>query len=100
MKISGALVTFTNGEQTLRFTYPGTQAHRLGGQFDASSYAQGAVLPMEILVSSQISSTLYAYRWLTQFLSVNETSSPIARGWTVAGVQRLYVQAPTRWGLS
>ena len=95
VKVSGTLVTFTNGDQTLRFNYPavnGTQAHRLGGQFDASAYAQGAVLPMEILVSSNIGVTLYTYRWITQYLSVNETANPVARGWTIAGVQRLYVQ--------
>lgn len=101
VKINGALVTFTNGDQTLRFSYPavnGTQAHRIGGQFDASSYPYGVVQPMEILVSSKIGATLYTYRWLTSFLGVNEAGSAVARGWTIAGVQRLFIQ-PDNAGL-
>jgi YD repeat-containing protein len=31
--------------------------------------------------------------WQTKLMVVDETSSPVARGWTVAGVQRLYLQS-------
>jgi RHS repeat-associated protein len=91
VKIDGSLVTFLNGEQTLHFVgSSGSNRYRLAGQFDASSYSNGTVHPMEILVSAVVGGSSYTNRWLTQFLAVDATRSPIAKGWTVAGVQQLF----------
>jgi RHS repeat-associated protein len=90
--IGGQPVTFLNGETVLNFT-GSTQQVRLGGQVDASSYSTG-MYPLQITVT-----TLYVGGGSEQktlssnLLVVNERQSGIARGWTVAGVQRLYAQA-------
>jgi len=89
VKVNGALVTFVNGEQTLYFSYPGYAPARIGGQFDASTYATG-VYTMDILVSALYSSTLYTNDVATKLVVVNQTGSPVARGWSVAGIQHLY----------
>jgi RHS repeat-associated protein len=88
VKVNGALVTFLNGEQTLRFN-PGTGTVRLGGQFDATTYATGAYA-MDIIVSGLYGTTLLANDVVTKLVVVNETNNPIAGGWTLAGVQRAY----------
>jgi len=94
VKVNGAFVTFVNGDQTLRFAYPGRTKVRLGGQFDASGYTTG-VYPLDILVSaydagsqSSITTSL-----ATKLVVVNETSSAIAAGWTLGGIQMLYLQS-------
>jgi RHS repeat-associated protein len=92
VKLNGAFVTFLNGEQTLRFAYGGTAPQRLGGQFNASSYATG-VYPMEIHVSGLYGGVLRSTVVTTQFVTVNETTAPTARGWTLAGIQRVYFPA-------
>lgn len=92
IKVNGALVTFVNGEQTLNFADTGTTPTRIGGQFDVSSYSTG-VYPMDILVSAVYSSTVITSDVSTKLAVVNETTNPVARGWTVAGVQHLFVQS-------
>jgi RHS repeat-associated protein len=95
VKVNGALVTFVNGEQTLRFSVGATndKTYRIGGQFTPNSLTHGTVYPMEILVSAKIGATLYTNRWVTQYLHIDEANNPIARGWTVAGIQRAFVQS-------
>jgi RHS repeat-associated protein len=99
VKVNSALVTFLNGEQTLRFRFDSTNLnstkYRLAGQFDASSYTHGTVYSMEVLVSAKIGGSLFTNRWLTNYLHVDEgrSTNPIGRGWTLAGIQRLYGQA-------
>ena len=96
VKISGSLVTFINGEQTLRFAgTSGSSRYRLAGQFDASAYSHGRVYPLEILVTTVIGGSSFTNRWVTQYLHVDEAtdSSAVARGWTIAGVQRLHGQS-------
>jgi len=92
--VSPTLVTFLNGDSTLRFTYPGSAPVRLGAQFDASAYAT-KVYPMDILVSAYYAgtNTLLTNDIATKLVVVNETSSPIAAGWTIAGAARLYLQS-------
>src|SRR5206468_2720865 len=41
VKVNNAFVTFVNGDQTLRFMYPGSGKVRLGGQFDAAAANAG-----------------------------------------------------------
>jgi len=93
VKVNGAFVTFLNGEQTLRFAYPGAVSARIGGQFDAASYNTG-VYPMNILVSAVYPIAGVSTKDIaTKFVVVNETSSAIGAGWTLAGIERLYLQS-------
>jgi YD repeat-containing protein len=86
-----ALVTFVNTETTLNFAYTGTAATRIGGEFIDSTHSTG-VYPMDILVSAVYPSTVITTGVSTKLVVVNETTNPVARGWTVAGVQHLYLQ--------
>jgi RHS repeat-associated protein len=90
VKRNGAFETFTNGETRLRFT-GSSQTVRLGGQLrDLGNLATG-VYDIQIVVSSQFSETKVEQAVInTKLTIVNENASPIARGWTVAGIQRLY----------
>jgi RHS repeat-associated protein len=94
VKVNGAQVTFVNGEQTLRFAYPGdTGRVRIGGEFYDSAYASTtSVNSLNILVSAKYGTTLITNSLVTKVTVVNEASSAIARGWTLAGIQRLYLQ--------
>ncbi len=92
VKVNAALVTFVNNEQTLHFAYPGDTARvQLAGEFNDSTYATG-VYPMNILVSALYGSTLITRDVVTSLVAVNETNSPVARGWTLPGIQKLYLQ--------
>lgn len=88
--INGALVVFLNNEDTLRFAYTGTAPVRIGGQLDASTYTTGAY-DLEIRVAAKYSAGLIENVVKTRLLVVNETTSRVARGWTVGGIQRLFV---------
>jgi hypothetical protein len=50
---------------------------------------------MEILLSSKIGGSLYTNRWITTFLMIDEAANAVGRGWTIAGVQRLFAQTDT-----
>lgn len=90
--IDGNAVTFVNGEQTLYFTAPaGTR--RLVGQFDGSSLTTGmhtVALSATAHFANGQSGTATSG---SQLAVVNQSSSPVARGWTIAGLQRAYVQS-------
>jgi len=89
-KLNGTSITFLNLEQVLHFQ-PAYGRLRIGGQFDASGYAT-AVYPLQIIVTSLYGSDLRQTVINTKLTVVNEAQSLIARGWTVRGLQRLYVQ--------
>ncbi len=91
-QLNGVTVRFVNGDSILRFTYPGTAPARLGGQFDASGYATG-VYPMTITASALYGTSLFDHTVNAKLIVVNDSNSAVARGWTVGGVQRLYLQA-------
>jgi RHS repeat-associated protein len=88
-------VTFLNGEQVLRFAYPGNINVRLGGQFDAGANNVGStgVYPLEILVSALHTGGPVTTTIPTKLVVVNEVDAAIARGWTLAGISRLHQQA-------
>jgi len=88
VKVNGAFVRFLNGEDTLTFAYTGTASVRIGGQFDASGYATN-VYAMDILVAAVFPSGSVTNDVVTKFVVVNQATSPVARGWSVGGVQRL-----------
>ena len=90
MRVDGALVTFMNGEQTMHFAYADTAWHRIGGQFDASSYSTG-VHSVEIDVAALYSGgTLITNDVAQRLMIVNDNASPIAKGWSLVGTQRVY----------
>ncbi len=92
--MNGALVTFVNGEQTLHFAAQGS-SERLAGQFDASYLTGGTgMYPYQIIVTAQYS-TFNAQQIdsSTKLMVINERKSHIARGWTVSGLERLYIQS-------
>jgi RHS repeat-associated protein len=93
VKVNGSLVTFLNGEQTLSFSTSGVIggiAYRLVGGFDASSYAN-ASWPMQIVVTAAYPTyTEQTIDSTHRLVVVNNRQSPIARGWTIAGVSRHY----------
>jgi RHS repeat-associated protein len=91
VKVNGAEVRFLNGEDTLHF-HPDTATVRLGGQFDVSSYATNAYR-MEVLVTAIFNTGSVTNDYITRLLVVNQNSSPVARGWGFAVVQRLYPQS-------
>ncbi len=82
VRVNGAFVTFLNGDQTLRFAYPGAGTARLGAQFDASSYTTGAY-PMDVVVTALYAGGPITNDVVTKLVVVNERSSPIAAGWTL-----------------
>jgi len=93
VKVSGVTKSFVNGDSILRFTYQDSLKVRLGGQFDASAYPTG-VYPLDIVVSALYSGGgLLTNDVVTKLVVVNETNSPIAAGWTLGGVQHLYLQS-------
>lgn len=89
-KLNGTSITFLNSEQVLHFQ-PVYGRLRIGGQFDASGYTTG-VNTLQIIVTSLYGSELRQTTINTKLTVVNEKQSVIARGWNVAGLQRVYVQ--------
>jgi RHS repeat-associated protein len=96
VKVNGSFVTFLNNETLLRFQgTSGSTKYRLAGQFTPPALANGTVDSLEILVTAIINSSSYTNRWVTQYLHIDEANSPIARGWTLAGVQRAFIVSGT-----
>ena len=93
-KANGTLITFLNGETKLRFT-PSSQWVRLAGQFSAAAngISQTGAYGLDLLVTSEYGTgTPRTVITSTTLVVVNEAGSPIARGWTLPGIQRLYPQ--------
>lgn len=88
---TGAAITFLNGDTKLRFAAPspGTTKVRLSGQFDGTAHATG-VYPITLIVTAKYVSGTPDVRTLnSRFLVLNERKSPVARGWTIAGLSKL-----------
>jgi RHS repeat-associated protein len=109
---TNARIPFVNGDSVLTFG-PGasaTQAVRLAGQLDMSSQRVSAnaapgvtgVYPVSVLVTANFRDAVDTSKHYSQsqtitmkLMVVNEQNSAVARGWTVAGVARLYEQSTT-----
>lgn len=90
--VNGTVVPFINGDQTLRFTYPGSSKVRLGGQFDATNLPTG-VDSLDIVVSALYpGNTLISTDIPTKLVVVNQTDASLGKGWTLAGVGQAYMQ--------
>ncbi len=94
-KADQSLVTFVNGETTLRFTATTAATVRLSGQFRASQNGMTTTgaYPLTVLVGADYGSTIVWTSAATRVLVVNESNAAIARGWMTAGFQRAYAQA-------
>jgi RHS repeat-associated protein len=99
-KLNNTSMTFTNGETRLTFQgASGTQ--RLVGQFDASAYVTG-VYTVSVIVTADYgpnfpNNRLQSKTTSMKLMIVNESNSSVARGWTIAGIQRLYPQADSSY---
>ncbi len=92
-KVNGSFVTFLNGETLLRFSEtggtPNRRNYRIGGQFTPpGGLVLDSTYAMEILASTKIVGIVYTNRWVTQYHHIDEATSPIGRGWTLAGIQK------------
>ena len=87
----GSHVSFTNGDTALTFQ-GSSQPVRLAGQLDLQSDTT-AVSDIQIIVKAQFASRQEEQSSSTKLLVVNERKSPLARGWTIGGLQRLRVQS-------
>ena len=86
-----SFVTFMNGSTEMFFTGASGRS-RLSAQFDAATLTTGAYVYTAIVTShwpSHQRQSSASVRVLIQ----NEIASPYGAGWTIAGLQRLYVQA-------
>ena len=92
VKRGGVLEYFANGEQTLKFTAASSSWQRLAGQLRDSTLSSG-VYNIEIIVTADYGAQGTKQNTVqSKLVVVNEGNSQIARGWTVAGVQRVYAQ--------
>ena len=90
--VNGSAVTFLNG--STQVVYGGNLGWiRLAAQFDASSLATnvyGMVVTVKVAYADGVNVTKTIS---TQLMVLNESGAPVAKGWTVAGVQHLYSAA-------
>ncbi len=86
---NGVNLPFTNGDDTLFFAGSSVPI-RLTGQVDMSSYDTD-LYPVDVMVTAVYggggSETVTSH---THLLVVNESHSPVARGWTLVGPQHIY----------
>jgi RHS repeat-associated protein len=90
---AGAKLKFTNGDTVL--TFAGGASGRLGGQLALDSTI--ATGPMAITVTTIANDSSGPQTQSSPLIIVvdNERNSPVAHGWTLAGVQHMYVQTST-----
>ncbi|MGI9089864.1 MAG: hypothetical protein ACR2GG_02035, partial [Gemmatimonadaceae bacterium] len=87
--LNGSAVTFTNGEQTLKFLSPGNEPVRLGGQL-ALQVGSPAMYDLNVNVLVQYAdgtSTIQSYA--TVLAVYDASNSTVARGWTIGEDQKL-----------
>ena len=87
--VNGAAVTFLTGSTVL--TFAGSLGPvRLSGQFNASSLSTN-VYPLVITVKAFYADGTNVQKTIsTSVMVLNEAGAPVAKGWTIAGVQRIY----------
>ena len=94
---SGANIQFLNGENIITFS-PGaitSQSVRLAAQFDAAANSMTAtgMYPVTIVITGKYDDHNEVQSIPAKIMVVNDRASRVARGWVIAGVQRLYEQA-------
>jgi len=79
-----------NGDTTLYFS--GTSSPvRLAGQFDATAWNTGVYNLLVTVTAVYPGGISQVHSYTKSLAIVNETHSPIARGWTLAEMARLYI---------
>lgn len=93
-KANQNFITFLNGETTLRFTTATAQL-RIGGQFDAAVNLmnQTGVYDVTLIVGAEYAGGVEETSFATKVVVVNDNASSVGRGWSIAGMQRLLIQA-------
>lgn len=89
--LNSAPVTFVNGD-TKSYFGGSSATVRLAQEFDASSISTG-VDTLAVTVGAMFGGTTIQHTYKQLIAIVNESSSPVAAGWTIAGWQRLYPAA-------
>lgn len=93
---NGANITFSNGDTLLRFAGTNAGQVRLGGQvnLDANGIAGTGMTQVSMLVTAKFTDgTTQRQRFAPQVMVLDQRGSSIARGWAIAGLQRLYKQS-------
>ena len=94
-RTNGASVTFANGETRLKFVGITSGQIRLGGKIiaDANSMVKNGMNPISMLVTSKFTDSTSEIQLIEpQLIAIDARASSVARGWTIAGLQRLYPQ--------
>jgi RHS repeat-associated protein len=92
---TGAHIKFANGDTVIRFAGTNVGQVRLGGRFypDSNVMAGTAMSAVGMLVTAKFTDgTTQRQRFSPQVMVIDERKSPVARGWTIAGLQHLYAQ--------
>ncbi len=89
VQVNSSPASFVNGNSGRIYFQGSSSSVRLGGQIDATGMATG-VYAMTITVTAVRSGGNEVLSRQTELMVVNESGSPIASGWTMAGIQRLY----------
>ncbi|HXC25163.1 MAG TPA: hypothetical protein VNU46_04545, partial [Gemmatimonadaceae bacterium] len=92
--LNGTKLHFVNGDTLIYFS-GSTTTVRLAGQFDASAYTTG-VYSLAVTVTGIFSGgATMPLTYSRPLIIVNEAASTIAKGWTIAGLQHLYIAGST-----
>lgn len=88
-------MTFANGEQTLKFvSQVRVRPERLAAQLNRDTTRVTAVYPLTITVTAEWSGGATTQATIsTKLAIIEEKSSPVARGWTLGGIQRANIQS-------
>lgn len=92
---NGTNMKFSNGDTLLRFAGTNAGQVRLGGRIDPDTNGTtgNAMSQISMLVTAKFSDgTTQRQRFSPQIMVVDQRRSSIARGWSIAGLQRLYTQ--------
>ena len=89
VQVNGAPATFVNGNSGRLYFQGSSGSVRLGGQIDATAMATD-VYPMTVTVTAVRAGGNEVLTTSTELIVVNESSSQVAAGWTIAGQQRLH----------
>lgn len=93
-RLNGSHIRFTNGDTISRFSGTNAGQVRLGGQLYADSMTGNAMNQVSTLITAKFADgTTQRQRFSPQIMIIDERKSPIARGWSIEGLQHLYHQA-------
>ncbi|MGI8548946.1 MAG: hypothetical protein ACR2M1_16765, partial [Gemmatimonadaceae bacterium] len=87
--LNGAPVTFTNGETTIHFLSPGNVPARLGGQVSLTPGGPEIYDLVVNVVVQYASGGTSGLSYSTILPVYDASNSPIAHGWTIAGIDKL-----------